>query len=225
MKLRFLALATLLFLISCTSSTNSSEFISKAKGRYLFNADETIEIYFKETKLFAKWRGYNEIEPIKVNDSTFYIKEMNEKLVFVSYPKTHIKLAKKREHKEQEYVFTKLEKDKKTPSEYFDNNQFEIALKGYLEIQQEDSLSILIKESSINSLGYKYIRNNELNKALELFKINIALYPKSSNTYDSTADAYLRMKDTISAIEFYKKALAINPENSNSKRMLKKITE
>ena len=225
MKLRFLALASLLFLISCTSSTNSTDFIEKVNGRYLFNADETIEIYFKETKLFAKWRGYNAIEPIKVNDSTFYIKEMNEKLVFVFGPETHIKLAFKKEHKGKEYKFTKLKKGSKTPREYFDDNQFELALKGYLEIQQKDSLSMLIKESSLNSLGYQYIRSKKLNKALELFKINTALYPESSNTYDSTADVYLRMKDTISAIEFYKKALAINPENRSSKRMLKKITE
>lgn len=225
MKLRFLILASLLLFISCKPSTNSAEFIKKAEGRYLFNADETLEIYFKDAILFAKWRGNNAIEPLKVNDSTFYIKEMNEKLLFISQPKVHIKLAKKREHDGKKYTFEKLKFGKKTPSEYFKNNEFELAKKGYLEIQQKDSLSKVINQRVMNSLGYDYLRNKEYNKALEIFKINTVLYPKSSNVYDSTADAYLRIKDTIKAIEYYKKALVINTENRNSKRMLKKITE
>ena len=58
-----------------------------------------------------------------------------------------------------------------------------------------------------------------------MFRINIALYSKSSNFYDSMGDAFLEEKDTINAIEYYKKALAINPENRSSKNRLNKLTK
>jgi len=81
-----------------------------------------------------------------------------------------------------------------------------------------------IIERTLNRLGYNYIRSNEDEKAIEIFKINSALYPKSSNVYDALGDGYLAKKDTTNAVIFYKKALAINPENSNAKKAYKKLT-
>ena len=41
---------------SCTSQKNSEEFINKTSGRYLFNANEVLEIYFEDAVMHAKWR-------------------------------------------------------------------------------------------------------------------------------------------------------------------------
>ena len=98
MKKLIYPLLTLILLSSCTSQKNSEEFITSAKGRYLFNANEVIEIYFKDQILHAKWRGNDDIKLLKVSDSAFYMKELNEKMQFVSKPEMHIELAPKREH-------------------------------------------------------------------------------------------------------------------------------
>lgn len=82
-----------------------------------------------------------------------------------------------------------------------------------------------IRQWTLNRLGYDYIRKGKKEEAKAIFEINIALYPKSSNTYDSMGDFYRGEKDTIKAIEFYKKALAINPENRGSKRRLEQLTK
>ena len=211
-------------LVSCTSQKNTEEFIKNTSGRYLFNANEVIEIYFVDAEMFAKWRGNNKIELLKVNDSSFYMKELNEKMLFVSTPKMHIELDPKNEHKGILYHFKKMEKGTKTPDEYFKAKEFEKALTGFVNIQKNDSLNPNIRERRLNSLGYQFIRNKEYEQALEIFKINIALYPKSSNVYDSMADVYLAKKDTLNAVAYYKKALDINPENSNSKKAYKKLT-
>ncbi|TYP98805.1 TolA-binding protein [Tenacibaculum adriaticum] len=223
MKTRLLFLLLASIFISCTSSKNSPEFINNATGRYFFNADEVIEVYFDQEKLFLKWRG-KDLEPMKVNDSTFYVSEMNEKLVF-NTTKNKIELAQKREHKDNKYVFSKLKENEKTPSEYLADNDYEMALKGYLAIQEKDSLSPVIDENTINSTGYRHLRNDEFNKAINLFRINTVLYPKSSNTFDSLGDAFLRKKDTAEAIINYQKALEINPENKSSKKNLEKLTK
>jgi tetratricopeptide (TPR) repeat protein len=60
-------------------------------------------------------------------------------------------------------------------------------------------------------------------EAIALFKINVEFYPKSSNVYDSLAEAYMTNGDKDLAIENYKKSLELNPQNSNAREMLKKL--
>ncbi len=223
MKTKLFFISVLLIITSCSTSKNSDDFIKNATGRYFFNADEIIEVKFKEDKLLLTWRNQN-LEPLKISDNTFYVRELNEKLIFNTL-EDKIELAKKREHKDKTYVFNKLKKGEKTPSEYLAANNFEAALNGYKSIREKDSLNPVINENNLNSLGYRYLSKEEFDKAINVFKINIELYPKSSNTYDSTGDAYSKMKDTVAAIEYYKKSLTINPENRSSKRALNKLTK
>ena len=221
MKIRLLLLFSI-FIFACTSNKNSEAFVSEASGRYLFNADEILEVYFKESVLFIKWRGNDKLKPLKVNDSTFYLAELNEKLVF-NLSKDVIDLAPKKEHNGVIYTFQKLEKGEKIPSEYIEDKDFENALLAYQKIKAKDSLNRIINERVLNRLGYQYMRERDFERALGIFKINNILYPKSSNTYDSMADAYLRMKDTTNAVTYYKKALSINPENRSSIRQMEKL--
>jgi tetratricopeptide (TPR) repeat protein len=197
--------------------------MNKTSGRYLFNANEVLEIYYEDAEMHAKWRGNDDLELLKVNDSTFYMKALNEKMIFVSQPNIHIELAPKTEHKGVIYHFDKMKKDEKTPYEYFKAKEYEKAMVGYLHIQQKDSLNPNIREYTLNKLGYTYLNNQEEEKAIEIFKINLALYPKNSSVYDSMGDGYLAKKDTTNAVIYYQKALAINPENRNAKNAYKKL--
>ncbi|WP_375240447.1 tetratricopeptide repeat protein [Polaribacter sp.] len=225
MKKSILILFLLSLCISCSSSKNSEEFVNKAEGRYLFNANEVLEVYFKEQELYVKWRGRDDIKPLKVSEKSFYMKEMNEKMIFITEPTIQIKLAEKTEHKGVKYHFKKMAANEKTPHEYFANKEYKKALEGYLKIKKQDSLNPVIREYEINGIGYSYLREKEFEKAIEIFKINTVLHSNSSNTFDSLAEAYLSNKDTTNAIVNYKKALSINSENKGALRSLKKITK
>lgn len=218
---RIFLLLSIVLLTSCGDSKNSPEFMAAVSGNYLFNSDESIGISFEENEMRVNWRGKEDIKPLKVNDSTFYIKDMNEKFIFVMLPKVHIKLAKKREHKGRTYSFNKMLAGKKTPREYLLNKEYNKALEGYLAIQQKDSLDRTIREGTFNSLGYKMMNDKKVEIAIEIFKINTKLYPNSSNTYDSLGDGYWKLKDTANAVLSYKEALSINPENRKAIRFLK----
>ena len=196
--------------------------MNTSKGKYLFNSNETIEVYFKDGILKIKWRGKN-LKPIKVNDSSFYVKEINEKLIFISKPEMHIELAEKREHKGEKFYFKKIAQEEKTALEYFKNKEYTNALNAYIKIQQNDSLDPVIDLYRLNSMANKYIRANKIVEAKELILINIALYPQKSLVYDSMGDAFKKENDTVKAIEYYKKSLVINPENRNSLRNLEKL--
>jgi tetratricopeptide (TPR) repeat protein len=224
MKKIIYSLLTIVLLVSCTSQKNSEDFIKSSSGRYLFNANEVLEIYFKEQVLFAKWRGNNQIELLKVNDSSFYMKELNEKIVFIHQPEIHIELAPKTEHKDVKYHFRKMNSGEKTPNEYFIANEFDKALIAFKKIKENDSLNQIVKESRINRLGYQFINKNNFDSAIEVFKINVVLYPNSSNVFDSLGEAYLLKKDSVNAETNFRKALSINPENKSAKRFLNKIT-
>ena len=210
----------------CSNNFNDPEFIKKASGRYLYNSDEVIHIYFEENEMFMEWRGAKNIKPLKVNDSTFFVKEMNEKIQFLTNPanqQQYIALVPKEESKPIAYNFMKLKEGEKVPSEYLANKEFDKALEGYLAIKKKDSKDSSINENYLNSLGYKALREKNFEIAKAIFKINVALYPNSSNVYDSLGEAYMKIGDTLHAIENYKKSLIFDSGNKRAKNQLKKL--
>jgi len=227
MKLKYFTLILLSFIFcNCSNNTNTPEFIKKTSGRYLYNSDEIIKIYFEENELFMEWRGAKNIKPLKVNETTFFVKEMNEKIQFLTNPSNkqeYIALVPKDDDTPLVFNFIKLKENEKTPSEYLKNNEFEKAKEGYLTIQKKDSLDNSILENNFNSLGYKLLREKKYKNSLNIFKINIALYPNSSNVYDSYAEALMKNGDTIQAILNYKKSLTLDSGNKRAKRNIEKL--
>lgn len=80
-----------------------------------------------------------------------------------------------------------------------------------------------IDESSINGLAYTFLRDNQTKTAIEVFKLNTALNPKSANAFDSLAEAYFSSKQFNLSKENYQKSLELNPENKNAKVMIERI--
>src|SRR6266478_3795362 len=90
--------------------------------------------------------------------------------------------------------------------------QFDAALK-----------STSISEVSINSLGYRLLRQKRSADAIRIFQLNTDLHPQSANTYDSLAEAYMNSGNNPLAIQFYEKSLTLDPTNSNATSQLKKL--
>ncbi len=227
MRLKYILpiLLTSLFL-SCTSKENSDEFMRKVSGRYLYNSDETVEVYFKDKDLYIKWRGATTIKPLNLGNETFFVKEMNEKIQFLKNPADNLDylvLTPKDKNEEIQYTIIKLADSEKIPSEYLNNNEFDKALESYLALQKKDSLNTALDENNFNLLGYSELRNENYTKAIYLFEINVALYPNSSNVYDSLGEAFMKSGDTIKAIENYKKSLALDSGNRRAKRNIEKM--
>jgi len=66
---------------------------------------------------------------------------------------------------------------------------------------------------------------NQLNEALEIFKLNVFLFPNSSNAYDSYAEVLLKKGNTQEAIKMYKKSVELNPDNENAKKILEQVNK
>jgi D-alanyl-D-alanine-carboxypeptidase/D-alanyl-D-alanine-endopeptidase len=60
-------------------------------------------------------------------------------------------------------------------------------------------------------------------QAIEIFKLNVSLYPQSWNVYDSLAEAYENVGDKSSAVKNYERSLAMNPKNDHAVERLKAL--
>ena len=69
----------------------------------------------------------------------------------------------------------------------------------------------------LNFFGYQFLNGNKVDIAISLFKLNVELFPKVSNTYDSLAEAYLKSGDKTNALTYYKLELQLLPNNEQVK--------
>ncbi len=102
-------------------------------------------------------------------------------------------------------------------------NGIEAGLKMYRDIKSDPESKLYFEENEFNALGYRLMGAGKIKEAIEIFKLNVELYPESANVYDSLAEAYMNGGDIGEAVKNYKKSLELNPENSNAKEMLKKL--
>jgi len=80
------------------------------------------------------------------------------------------------------------------------------------------------KDIILNALGYAYLYEaNDVDKAIELFKLNTELFPDIANCWDSYGEALAKSGKKEEAIKAYEKALAIRPNLESAKNALKDL--
>jgi CubicO group peptidase (beta-lactamase class C family) len=94
----------------------------------------------------------------------------------------------------------------------------------YLELKKQNE-NFTPAEPEINDWGYRLMSNRQLREALEIFKLNVMLYPGSWNVYDSYGEALLKSGQKESAILMYKKSIELNPDNAGARKVLEKIAQ
>ena len=92
-----------------------------------------------------------------------------------------------------------------------------------IEILLRDTATYRFDEGSINVLGYQLMQANRIDDAIDIFKLNVKLYPKSANVYDSLGEAYMSKGDKELAIANYEKSLQLEPKNEGAVSALKKL--
>jgi hypothetical protein len=84
----------------------------------------------------------------------------------------------------------------------------------------------LLDQDVLNWLGYHFLywwgREED---AVEVFKLNVSLYPQSANAYDSLGEAYMVRGEVEQAIASYEKSLELDPKNKNAAEKLKQLRQ
>jgi pimeloyl-ACP methyl ester carboxylesterase len=105
-----------------------------------------------------------------------------------------------------------------------ENELLQKALDNAIELSIEAKVNNR-SEQDLNTLGYSFLGNAELDQALEIFKLTTILFPDSFNAYDSYGEALLKANRKAEAIEMYEKSIVLNPENENGKTVLRKLKQ
>ncbi|MDT0554085.1 serine hydrolase [Urechidicola vernalis] len=105
--------------------------------------------------------------------------------------------------------------------EQFEKNGIEKTIAELSNFTKSDH--VRIDEGDINRFGYELLTAKEIDAAIAVFKLNVSLFPESSNTYDSLGEAYLNANKKEESIANYTKSLELNSDNRGGIEALKKL--
>ncbi|WP_375773689.1 serine hydrolase [Archangium gephyra] len=75
----------------------------------------------------------------------------------------------------------------------------------------------------LNRVGYQLLGTGRSADAIEIFKLNVEVFPGDGNAYDSLAEAYMKSGNKEQAVVNYRRSLELTPANANAVEMLKKL--
>jgi CubicO group peptidase (beta-lactamase class C family) len=78
-------------------------------------------------------------------------------------------------------------------------------------------------ERELNRVGYQLLGTGRVADAIEIFKLNVEMFPSGANGYDSLGEAYLASGNKELAIANYRRAVELDPANTGSAEALKKL--
>jgi len=84
----------------------------------------------------------------------------------------------------------------------------------------EQIRSSVSRESDLNACGYVLLMGGEIKEAITVFRINVNLFPQSSNCFDSLGEAYLVAGLKDNSIACYERAIELDPKNDNAIKQL-----
>ena len=99
------------------------------------------------------------------------------------------------------------------------------AIKQYHELKKDFPNIYNFEEDELNWLGYHMLGLEKVDEAIEIFRLNVEVYPTSSNVYDNLGEAFMKNGQKELATTNYEKSIELNPNNANAIEMLKKLNE
>ncbi len=99
----------------------------------------------------------------------------------------------------------------------------EEAVQVFHKLYADEDYKYDFSEDLLNTFGYELLQEKKIKEAIEVFKLNVELYPKSWNVYDSLGEGYMNAGEKELAIKNYEKSIELNPKNDNGKAILEKL--
>ncbi|PQA91176.1 hypothetical protein B0A69_18140 [Chryseobacterium shigense] len=201
---------------------NQNDF--KNIGRYRNGKYGFSKVYNENGKLMTADNTETPIEMFKVGENKYAFRDWDLTVKFVKNADTgktdRVQLYSNGKIKSTD---AQMSTDDQTPLEMVLGGSFDKGLDAYKKAKTEDAGYDLLSEGYLNGVGYKMLGDKEFTKAIDVFRVNTALYPKSENVYDSLGEAYLKAGQKDKAKESYRKILEINPKNENAAKVLKTL--
>jgi len=191
-------------------------------GRFLVNPDRVLTITKENGKLYAEPTQSPKVELFPISETEFFRKDADVRYTFIKADGGRVdRIAIRLGTGGSEAP--RLSNDVMIPYEQLMAGKTAEAIESYRKIKREKPNNVVIQEARFNELGYSLLREKKVAQAIAVFKVNVELYPQSSNVYDSLGEAYMANGEKELARANYKKSLELNPGNKNAVLMLKKL--
>jgi CubicO group peptidase (beta-lactamase class C family) len=80
-------------------------------------------------------------------------------------------------------------------------------------------------DQELNTVGYQLLGSGRVAEAVEVFKLNVEMFPAWGNGYDSLGEAYLASGNKEQALVNYRRALELDPKNTGAAETLKRLEQ
>jgi tetratricopeptide (TPR) repeat protein len=188
----------------------------------LANSDRVLTVTKENDKLFVQPTQSPKLALFPIAANRFIRKDAALQYSFLSKPGENADTVKINSD-DGASLAPRISPDFKIPYEHLRAGNFEDAVQAYRKIKQEQPNHNAVQEGRLNNLGYELLGQKNYPAAIAVFKLNVELYPKSANTYDSLGEAYMLNGDRELAIQNYQRSIEMDPGNKNGAEMLKKL--
>lgn len=186
-------------------------------GRYKGGNDNLVTIALRNGELFREPLREAPTELVHIGEGVFVSRLDERRRVFDSDSTGRITLQVS-DGRTGEVLSTlpRMKDNEFVPFELVQRGDGDAALKAYTALLAADPNDEAVNEQRLNVFGYELMNAGKVEQARDLFFINMKLYPKSSNVYDSYAEACLKLGDKRDALIHYKRAAQMDPNNTNA---------
>jgi len=203
-----------------TQSPKPDEQMKKFLGRYEFSPDQILTINEANGDIVMEITGFYKTVLYPDKNNNFKTSRKNVDVIFQSDnngDEVIITAGGERS------VYKRLPEEKFLTKELLDMNRTSEAVAVLRELKISHPERRSVSETNINVLGYELVNHNKIEAAIEIFKLNVELYPDAFNTYDSLGEAYMNAGNNELAIINYEKSYELNPKNENAKKIVEKL--
>ena len=93
----------------------------------------------------------------------------------------------------------------------------------YRELRRQKPDEYDFREPELNTLGYSLLRTGRAADAVEVFRLNVEMFPQSANVYDSLGESYAVAGNKELALTNYRKSLELDPKNTNARDAIQQL--
>ena len=97
------------------------------------------------------------------------------------------------------------------------------AVAEYRKLKAANSPTFDFSETELNTLGYQLLGRKRTKDAIEIFRLNVEMFPNSGNPYDTLGEVYLADDQKELALANYKKAVALDSTNANALQIVRRL--
>jgi CubicO group peptidase (beta-lactamase class C family) len=97
------------------------------------------------------------------------------------------------------------------------------AIARYRHLKATQAAGYNFSEDQLNNLGYQLLNAGRVADAIEIFKLNVEMFPAGANCYDSLGEAYLAQGNKELALVNYRRSLELDPKNTNAAQVIQRL--